>query len=380
MKISRRGVVDPFIVMDVMDAAREAEAAGRDIIHMEVGQPATAAPGPALRAAEAAMRGGPLGYTVALGLPALRERIAELYRDWYGLSVPAERIVVTSGSSAAFLLSFLALFDKGDRVATVAPGYPSYRNILRALDLEVVELEGAEAAEWRATASLISQADDIQGALVASPSNPTGSMLDLASLRAIIETCQSKGASFISDEIYHGLHYAAPAHTALEISDDVVVINSFSKYFSMTGWRIGWMVVPEDLVRVVERLAQNFFICPAHISQVAALAAMDAVEECEANLAVYRRNREILLNELPKAGFHKLAPCDGAFYLYAQVDHLTDDSRGFCKRMLAEAGVAATPGDDFDPRRGNEFLRFSFARSTDDMVEGAKRLKTWLKG
>ncbi|MGB0507304.1 MAG: pyridoxal phosphate-dependent aminotransferase [Pikeienuella sp.] len=367
-------------MMDVMDAAREAEAAGRNIIHMEVGQPATSAPELALAAATKAMHDGPLGYTVALGLPELRERISQLYRDWYGLSVPASRIVVTSGSSAGFLLSFLALFDKGNRVATVAPGYPSYRNILQALDLEVVELEGAENAEWRATAELIGKAENIQGALVASPSNPTGSMLDLASLKAIIETCRAKGASFISDEIYHGLHYGERAHSALEISDDVVVINSFSKYFSMTGWRIGWMVVPDDVVRVIERLAQNFFICPPHVSQVAALAAMDAFEECEANLAVYRRNREVLLNELPNAGFTKLAPCDGAFYLYAQVDHLTDNSREFCKRMLAEAGVAATPGDDFDPRRGNEFVRFSFARSTEDMIEGAKRLKTWLKG
>ncbi|MEM7268623.1 MAG: aminotransferase class I/II-fold pyridoxal phosphate-dependent enzyme [Pseudomonadota bacterium] len=379
MKISRRGVVDPFIVMDVMEAARREEAAGANVIHMEVGQPGTSAPRLAREAAAKAIADGPLGYTVALGLPELRERIARLYRDWYGIDVPAERVVVTAGSSAGFLLSFLALYDAGDSVATIAPGYPSYRNIMRALDLNVVELEGAAENGWRPSAEMIANAGDVSGVLVASPSNPTGAMLDRAALEGVMEAASAKGASFISDEIYHGLHYGDRAVTALEISDDVIVINSFSKYFSMTGWRIGWMVAPEPLVRVIERLAQNFFICAPHVSQVAALAAMDAVEEAEANLAVYAKNREVLLEELPKAGFDRLAPCDGAFYLYAQVDHLTSDSREFCDRMLKEAGVAATPGHDFDPGRGAGTVRFSFARSTEDMIEGARRLAAWSK-
>lgn len=378
MRFSRRGDVDPFIVMDVMEDARRAEAAGASVIHMEVGQPGTPAPQLARDAARKAIASDALGYTVALGLPELRERISKLYRDWYGIDVPASRIIVTAGSSAGFLLSFLALFDAGQRVATIAPGYPSYRNILKGLDIEVVELEGAAASGWRPTPEMIAGAGDIDGLLVASPSNPTGAMLDRASLQDLINVAEAKGATFISDEIYHGLHYGDRAVTALELSDDVVVINSFSKYFSMTGWRVGWMVAPVPMVRVVERLAQNFFICPAHVSQVAALAAMDAVDECEANLTVYRKNREILLEELPRAGFTKLAPCDGAFYIYAEVDHLTDDSREFCKRMLAEAGVAATPGHDFDPMRGAGTVRFSFARSTEDMVEGARRLKAWL--
>ena len=382
MKISRRGTVDPFIVMDVMEAARAAEApdgAWPDgVIHMEVGQPGTPAPRRAREAAANAIMQGPLGYTVALGLPALRERISQLYRDWYGLDVPAGRVVVTSGSSAGFLLSFLACFDAGDTVATVAPGYPSYRNILTGLDLKVRELAGTEAADWRATAALLRGAGAFDGALVASPSNPTGSMLDREALGDIIAATHANGATFISDEIYHGLHYADRAVSALELADDVIVINSFSKYFSMTGWRVGWMVVPEALVRPIERLAQNFFICPPHVSQVAALAAMDAQDECEANRAVYARNREILLAELPGCGLPRIAPCDGAFYLYAQVDHLTDDSRTFCRRMLAEAGVAATPGLDFDPARGGGFVRFSFARSTDDILEGVRRLKGWL--
>ena len=378
MQFSRRGEVNPFIVMDVMEDARRAEAAGASVIHMEVGQPGTPAPRLAREAVNKAMSSEALGYTVALGLPELRERISKLYRNWYGIDVPASRIIVTAGSSAGFLLSFLAMFDAGQRVATIAPGYPSYRNILKGLDIEVVELDGAAASGWRPTPEMIAGAGDIDGLLVASPSNPTGAMLDRASLQGLINAARAKNAVFISDEIYHGLHYGGRAVTALELSDDVVVINSFSKYFSMTGWRVGWMVAPEPMVRVVERLAQNFFICPAHVSQVAALAAIDAVDECEANLTVYRKNREVLLEELPKAEFTKLAPCEGAFYIYAEVDHLTGDSREFCKRMLAEAGVAATPGHDFDPMRGAQTVRFSFARSTEDMVEGARRLKAWL--
>ncbi len=378
MQFSRRGDVHPFIVMDVMEDARRAEAAGASVIHMEVGQPGTPAPRLAREAVNKAISSEALGYTVALGLPELRERISKLYRDWYGIDVPASRIIVTAGSSAGFLLSFLAMFDAGQRVATIAPGYPSYRNILKGLDIEVVELEGAAASGWRPTPEMIAGAGDIDGLLVASPSNPTGAMLDRASLQGLIDAARAKNAVFISDEIYHGLHYGERAVTALELSNDVVVINSFSKYFSMTGWRVGWMVAPEPMARVVERLAQNFFICPAHVSQVAALAAMDAVDECEANQTIYRKNREVLLEELPKAGFTKLAPCEGAFYIYAEVDHLTGDSREFCKRMLAEAGVAATPGHDFDPMRGAGTVRFSFARSTEDMIEGARRLKAWL--
>ncbi|MEM8752638.1 MAG: aminotransferase class I/II-fold pyridoxal phosphate-dependent enzyme, partial [Pseudomonadota bacterium] len=334
-RFSIRGAVDPFIVMDVMEAARAREAAGASVVHMEVGQPSTPAPRAAREAAARAAAEEPLGYTVALGLPALRERIARLYRDWYGVSVPAERVIVTAGSSAGFLLAFLALFDAGARVATVAPGYPSYRNILKGLDIEPVEMPGDAAAGWRATPAMAEAAGPIDGLLVASPSNPTGAMLDRAAMEGLVASAKKAGAAFISDEIYHGLHFGERAVTALELTDDAVVINSFSKYFSMTGWRIGWMVAPEALVRTIERLAQNFFICPPHVSQVAALAALDAEDECEAYRRVYVRNREVLLEELPKAGFKRLAPCEGAFYLYAEVDDLTDDSRDFCARMLA---------------------------------------------
>lgn len=381
MKISRRSVVDPFIVMDVLDAARRKEATGASVIHMEVGQPGTPAPRLAIDALERELRRDPLGYTVTLGLPALRERIAKLYLDWHGLSISPERIVITTGSSAGFLLAFIALFDAGERVAIADPGYPSYRNILKGLDLEPVRLETGPNSRFQPSPDLLAAAEreggPIQGLLAASPANPTGTMLDRAALTELSEACRSRGGAFISDEIYHGITYGQGAVTALEVADDVFVINSFSKYFSMTGWRVGWMVVPQTHVRTVERLAQNFFICPPAASQVAALGALEAEDELEANVAVYAKNREILLEELPKAGFRDFAPCDGAFYLYTDISDMTDDSHAFCDRMLAEAGVAATPGHDFDPVRGDRTMRFSFARTTEEIIEGAKRLRDW---
>jgi aspartate/methionine/tyrosine aminotransferase len=380
MEISRRGRVDPFIVMDVMEAARAREAAGADVVHMEVGQPGTPAPRRAIEAVAAAMRSGPLGYTVAMGLPALRERIARRYRDRHGVAVDPGRIAITMGASGAFILAFCALFDAGARVAIADPGYPAYRNILRALDCVPVRLAADAATRFQPDPHLLadaSRAGPLAGVLAASPANPTGAMLDAQAMAALIGECRRIGASFVSDEIYHGIEYAGRAASALEISDDVIVVNSFSKYFSMTGWRVGWMVVPDALTETVERLAQNLFICPPHIAQVAALAAMDAEDELEANVAVYRANRDLLLNELPRAGFSCFAPCDGAFYLYADVSGMTDDSVDFCRRMLAEAGVAATPGVDFDPVRGRREVRFSFAGPTAAMAEGARRLRAW---
>ena len=377
MRNSNRGEVDPFIVMDVMEAARAAEAEGRHIIHMEVGQPGTAAPAAARAALAQAMEAGPLGYTVALGLPELRARIAQLYGQWYGITLDPARVVVTPGSSGAFILAFSALFDAGQRVGIGAPGYPSYRQILKALDLQPVMLETkAENRLQPVPADLEGQALD--GLLVASPANPSGTMLDKTALAALIHATQAQGAAFISDEIYHGIEYEAKAVSALEISDDVYVINSFSKYFSMTGWRIGWMVVPPDHVRLIERLAQNLFICPPHASQVAALAAMDAHEELQRNMDVYRENRKLMLEGLPKAGFDRIAPPDGAFYVYADVSHLTQDSRQFCAEILEKAGVAVTPGLDFDAQRGHATLRFSYARSTADIREGLARLARFM--
>lgn len=380
-----RSAIDPFIVMDVMRQAAAAEAAGRDIVHMEVGQPATPAPRAAREAVKRALDDDNLGYTLALGLDPLRERIARLYRDWYGVDLAPERVVVTSGSSGAFVLAFLALFDVGAKVALPAPGYPCYRHILTALGARAVNIETGPQTRWMPTVGDIEKAaseHDLAGLLLASPANPTGTMLEPARLAEIAALARKRKLWLVSDEIYHGLTWGVPQATALQFSDDVVVINSFSKYFSMTGWRVGWMVVPPGLVRTVERLAQNLYISPPAVSQVAALGAFDGLDELEANKRVYAANRALLLDELPKAGLGEIVPADGAFYLYVDVSRFTDDSLAFAKLMLDEAGVAATPGVDFDEARGRKYVRFSYAGSTERMGEAARRLQGWarLKG
>lgn len=376
MRFSNRGQVDPFIVMDVMEAARAAEAAGRHIIHMEVGQPSTPAPALARAAMAAALERDSLGYTVALGLPELRRGIADLYKRWYGVDLNPDRVVVTPGSSGAFILAFSALFDAGDRVALGAPGYPSYRQILRAMSVTPVDILTRAENRFQPVPSEIPEG--VQGLIVASPGNPSGTMLGRAELAALMTAAAERDLAFVSDEIYHGLHYEGRAVSALEIGDEACVINSFSKYFSMTGWRLGWMVVPESHIRTVERLAQNLFICPPHASQIAALAALEATEELEANRAVYAANRALMLDRLPKAGFTKIAPPDGAFYIYADVSDLTTDSRAFAAEVLEKAGLAVTPGLDFDPVRGATTLRFSYARATADIEEGLDRLTRFM--
>jgi aspartate/methionine/tyrosine aminotransferase len=380
-----RSDIAPFIVMDVMRQAAAAEAAGRDIVHMEVGQPATPAPRAAREAVKRALDSDNLGYTLALGLDPLRERIARLYRDWYGIDVSPERVVVTSGSSGAFVLAFLALFDVGAKVALPAPGYPCYRHILTALGASPVTIETGPEARWMPTDADIERVAsqcNLAGLLLASPANPTGTMLEPARLAGIASLARQRGLWLISDEIYHGLTWGVPQATALQFTDQAIVINSFSKYFSMTGWRVGWMVVPAGLVRTVERLAQNLYISPPAISQVAALGAFDGLDELEANKRVYAANRQLLLDELPKANLGEIVPADGAFYLYADVSRFTNDSLAFAKSMLDEAGVAATPGVDFDEARGRRYIRFSYAGATDRMAEAARRLQGWarLKG
>ena len=379
MRQSRRGQVDPFIVMDVMEAARRAEASGRHIIHMEVGQASTPAPAAALKALGQELA-EPLGYTVALGLPALREGIAGLYRRWYGVDLDPARVVVTPGSSGAFLLAFAALFDAGERVAVGEPGYPSYRQILRAMSVEPVGMQTRAENRYQPVPADIPEG--VQGVMIASPGNPSGTMLDRQALAALVERTQEIGAALISDEIYHGLDYGQRAVSALELTDDVVVINSFSKYFSMTGWRVGWLVVPPDMVRTMDRLAANMFICAPHASQVAALAALtpESEAEAQANLAVYAENRRMMLERLPAMGFDRIAPPDGAFYVYADVSALTHDSAALAADILDKAGVAVTPGVDFDPVRGAETLRFSYARSSGDIAEGLDRLARYMAG
>ncbi len=384
LSASDRGArVAPFLAMDMMREANQLEAAGSDIVHMEVGQPSSAPPRQVIEAAKAALDVDRIGYTNALGIPALRERISKHYADTYGLSVPAERVVITTGSSAGFILAFLAAFEPGNRMALPMPGYPAYKNILAALDLGLVPLETSARTRWAPDAAdvgrLAADRDNpISGLLVASPANPTGTMLSPAALKELAQTCESAGVRFISDEIYHGLVYGMEQACALSYSDEAVIINSFSKYFCMTGWRIGWMIVPEQLLRPVECLAQSLYISAPTLSQHAALAAFDAVEELEGHKQMYARNREMLLNELPGVGFSEFTPVDGAFYVYADVARFTNDSFEFSGKMLREIGVATTPGADFDAELGHRYIRMSFAGSEDQMLEAVKRLRSWL--
>eukprot|EP00903_Cladosiphon_okamuranus_P001662 g1660.t1 len=374
---SSRSNVAPFIAMDVLAEAAKLEADGRKIIHMEVGQPSAPAPAAALEAARGALVDGKLGYTEALGIAPLRRALSGHYTKTYGVEVPPERIMATTGSSAGFNLAFLAAFDPGDRVVLTAPGYPAYRNILKALGLVPVEIEVGEETRWSLTPAHLDAAQDagpIRGVLVASPANPTGTMMTPEALEDLVRYCDAAGIWFISDEIYHGLDYASGQKTALETSQNVIVINSFSKYYCMTGWRIGWMVLPEQLVRPTERIAQSLYISPPELSQIAATAALDAVQELEAVKAEYAANRDLLVAGLPAAGLDKLLPVDGAFYIYADISRFSNDSLAFARKILQEAGVAATPGVDFDPVHGHDFIRFSFAGAHEDMKDALDRM------
>ncbi|MFO1152948.1 MAG: aminotransferase class I/II-fold pyridoxal phosphate-dependent enzyme [Rhodospirillales bacterium] len=375
---SRRSGIPPFIVMDVMREANARVAAGDDVIHLEVGQPSTPAPAPVREAAARALATDRLGYTDALGLPALRARIARHYGEAHGLDVDPHRVIVTAGSSAGFLLAFLAAFDAGDRLLVGLPGYPAYRHIPAATGIEVVPVALAADTGFQLTrAHLEAAADPIAGAVVASPANPTGSMLVAEDLRALVVAARDRGIRLISDEIYHGITYGHPAATALAFGDEPIVVNSFSKYFSMTGWRLGWLIVPEPLVRPIECLAQNLYIAPASLSQHAALAAFEATEELDAAVARYAANRAMLLKTLPRLGLTGIAPADGAFYLYLDVGHLSRDSAVFARRLLAETGVAVTPGNDFDPVVGSRFLRLSYAGATAEIAEAIRRFAAW---
>src|ERR1700723_2702565 len=379
---SGRSDVPPFMVMDVMAAAARIEAAGGHVIHMEVGQPAAAAPKAAIAAAHAALDGGRIDYTSALGTPSLRQRIARHYHEAYSCDVDAERIVVTTGSSGAFILGFLAMFGPGDRVAVAVPGYPPYRHILAALGCEPVLIETSSETRHALTGEALLAAHrekPLQGVLVASPANPTGTMMSREALTSLMAAAQSAGIRFISDEIYHGLDYAFPAVTAAELSPHPLVINSFSKYFCMTGWRVGWMVVPEHLVRPIERLQQNLSISVPTLSQIAAEAAFEGRAEMEAIKHGYQENRRILIEGLPQVGLTDFLPADGAFYLYTDVSKFTSDSFAFASAMLEQAHVAATPGVDFDPVHGRQFIRFSYARSAEEMREAVERISRWLK-
>jgi aspartate/methionine/tyrosine aminotransferase len=383
VSVARRAGIPPFYVMDVWLAAAERQRTHGDLVNLSAGQPSAGAPAPVLAAAEVALRSGPLGYTVALGIPELRQAIADSYRTGYGLNIGVDDVVLTTGSSGGFLLTFLACFDAGDRVAIASPGYPCYRNILSALGCEVVEIECGPETRFQPTVEMLAALDPpVQGVIVASPANPTGTVIPPAELTAIANWCDAEGVRLISDEVYHGLVYPGAPETscAWETSRNAVVVNSFSKYFAMTGWRLGWLLVPAELRRAVDCLTGNFTICPPVLAQHAALAAFtpEAITEVQGHLDHYAANRDTLIAGLHQLGLTRLAPADGAFYVYADVSDFTSDSLGFCERLLADTGLAIAPGIDFDTTRGSSFVRLSFAGPSADVNEGIRRLGRWL--
>jgi aspartate/methionine/tyrosine aminotransferase len=379
--LSLRSNIAPFMALDVLAGATRREREGQDIVHLEIGEPGAPPPRVVREAAIAALDGRRVGYTEALGRPSLRARIAQHYRDTYGVVVPPERIAVTTGSSGGFALAFLTLFDAGARVAVAAPGYPAYRNILEAFGIETVTIEAPRENRFTVTAEMIAAEHlkkKLDGILLMSPANPTGAMMRREALRDVCEICERLGIAFISDEVYHGLTYGEAAETALKFSSQAVVVNSFSKYFCMTGWRIGWLVLPDHLIRPAERLQQSLSISVPFLSQIGAEVVFDAQDELEAVCAGYAKNREILLNELPGMGF-AILPADGAFYLYADISRFSNGSLDFCAKLLDATGVGATPGVDFDRRRGKSAVRLSFAGPETDIVEAIRRLKAWLR-
>ena len=383
--VARRAGIPPFYVMDVWLAAAERQRTHGDLVNLSAGQPSAGAPGPVIAAATKALATDKLGYTVALGIPELREAIAASYSHRYGLAVGADDVILTTGSSGGFLLAFLSCFDVGDRVAIASPGYPCYRNILSALGCEVVEVECGPQTRFQPTVQMLAELDlPVRGVVVASPANPTGTVIPPAELAAIARWCDANDVRLISDEIYHGLVYPGAPQTscAWETSRNAIVVNSFSKYFAMTGWRLGWLLVPEELRRAVDCLTGNFSICPPVLPQHAAIAAFtpEAIAEAEGHLHQYAANREKLLSGLHQLGLTRLAPADGAFYIYADVSDFTHDSLTFAERLLAETGVAIAPGVDFDTANGGSFVRLSFAGPSSDIDVALDRLGPWLRG
>ncbi|GIL40982.1 pyridoxal phosphate-dependent aminotransferase [Roseiterribacter gracilis] len=380
MKISARAGVAPFLAMDVLARANARAAAGDQVLHLEVGQPSTGAPSKVIAAAQAALASDKLGYTEALGTKMLRARIAQHYREQYSVELDPKRVVVTTGSSGGFVLGFLAMFDPGDRIAMAAPAYPAYRNLLMALGLEAVELQARAEDRWQMTPALLETLErPVQGLLLASPANPTGAVLTKSELAALADWARNNRVRLLSDEIYHGIEFGPRATSALEVDDGAIVFNGFSKYFCMTGWRLGWMVVPPDLERPVERLAQNLHIAAPTLAQQGAVVAFDCRDELDANVRRYAASRNVLTETLTRAGVTGLVPPDGAFYFYADLGFATNDSIDWCARLLDATGVAATPGMDFDPARGNHTIRLAFPGSTEEVTEAAKRIENFLQ-
>ncbi|HEX7759268.1 MAG TPA: aminotransferase class I/II-fold pyridoxal phosphate-dependent enzyme [Caulobacteraceae bacterium] len=367
--------IDPFQAISVSRLAHQLKSEGRSIIHMEFGQPSTGAPAAAIAAAHRVLDTDGMGYWES---PALKARIARHYAETYGVAVEPDRIILTCGASPALVLALSSSFDPGDRIAVARPGYVAYRNTLKAQHMVPVEIECGPQSRYQLSAAHLEAMDPAPaGVIIASPANPTGAIIPRDELAAIAAVCQRRGIRIVSDEIYHGLSYVEPAHSLLEFDQDALVVNSFSKYFSMVAWRLGWLLAPKDHLHRARAYVGNLFLTAPSLSQHAALAAMDAREELEGHVEVYRRNRELLLEALPRLGLADIAPPDGAFYIYANIGHLTDDSLAFCKQLLTETGVATAPGVDFDPVHGRHFIRLSFAVSTPEIEEALKRLTPW---
>lgn len=381
LKTSKRSDIPMFRALDMLRQVNERIVDGDDIVNMAPGQPSVGAPQPVLDYAVQVLKNDPKqGYTEAVGMPLLRDRIAVYYRERYGIELDHKNVAITTGSSGGFLLAFLSAFDAGDKIALTTPTYPAYRNILQALGLEIVTIETTAETDYQPTADILEKSgQDFDGLIICSPSNPTGTMIPDQELEKICNWCDDNNVRLLSDEAYHGITYDEPAQTALKYTDNAIILNTFSKYFAMTGWRLGWLVLPDSLSDRVKKLAESLTVSPPTLAQHLAYKIFDHTDTLDDYVDVYRKNREVLLAELPKAGFDKISNAKGAFYLYLDVHHLTNDAEEFCQRMLHEAKVAATPGMDFDTERGNGTIRISYAGKTEDIIDACERLKAWQK-
>jgi aspartate/methionine/tyrosine aminotransferase len=367
--------IEPFRAISISRLAHVLKAEGRDIIHMEFGQPSTGAPAAAIAEAHRVLDVDGMGYWEST---PLKQRIAKLYQDRYGVGVEPDRLLLTNGASPALVLALNSKFQPGDRIAMARPGYVAYRNTVKALNMTPVEIACGPAEHYQLTAAALEALEPAPaGVIIASPANPTGSIIAPEELAAIAEVCARRGVTIISDEIYHGLSYGAPTPSMLQYAPDALIVNSFSKYWSMAGWRLGWLLVPADHIETARAYIGNMFLTPPSLSQHAGLVAMDCHDELEGHIEVYRQNRQLVLDALPSLGLKTIAPPDGAFYIWADIGHLTDDSLAFCEQLLRDTGVATAPGVDFDPVEGHHFMRFSFAVSTPLIEEALTRMRPW---